>query len=197
MSRVIPSDAYLDTFAISTTTPDEASAAVTEPTTTGSRPSSARSQTGGKAAHGRDALASTSRDSSPVKGWVNPWMNTLTQGRPTSNAYAFTASVDLTDEVVTAAGQGGRPCWRVSVDRSIAGAGAVVLVLLLVFFLVLPKMSQVTEAQDTLAAAAERSRRRSSRSCRRCSRRRSRRPRRGRRSRRSTGRSRRSPTSPG
>ncbi|MGZ5318982.1 MAG: type 4a pilus biogenesis protein PilO [Actinomycetota bacterium] len=35
----------------------------------------------------------------------------------------------------------------------VAGAGAAVLVLLLVFFLVLPKMSQVTEAQDTLASA--------------------------------------------
>ena len=35
----------------------------------------------------------------------------------------------------------------------VAGVGAAVLVLLLVFFLVLPKMSQVTEAQDTLAAA--------------------------------------------
>jgi Tfp pilus assembly protein PilO len=35
----------------------------------------------------------------------------------------------------------------------VAGVGAAVLVLLLVFFLVLPKMSQVSEAQDTLAAA--------------------------------------------
>jgi Tfp pilus assembly protein PilO len=35
----------------------------------------------------------------------------------------------------------------------VAGAGAAVLVLLLVFFLVLPKMSQVTEAQDTLSSA--------------------------------------------
>ena len=35
----------------------------------------------------------------------------------------------------------------------VAGVGAAVLVLLLVFFLVLPKMSQVTEAQDTLSAA--------------------------------------------
>ena len=48
MSRVIPSDAYLDTFAISTTTPDQASAAVTEPTTTELPIFVGTIQTGGK-----------------------------------------------------------------------------------------------------------------------------------------------------
>ena len=103
MSRVIPSDAYLDTFAISTTTPDQASAAVTEPTTTELPTFVGTIQTGGKGLTVETLSTYLARLES-VKGWVNPWLNALTK-ETDANAYAFTAGVDLTDEVITPRGK--------------------------------------------------------------------------------------------
>jgi Tfp pilus assembly protein PilN len=103
MSRVIPSDAYLDTFAISTTTPDQGSAAVTEPTTIELPTFVGAIQTGGKGLSVETLSTYLARLES-VKGWVNPWLNALTK-ETDANAYSFTAGVDLTDEVITPRGK--------------------------------------------------------------------------------------------
>ncbi len=62
LSRVIPSDAYLDTFAATIT--------------------------------------------GPPRGWVNPWMPTITANATVPNAFTFTSSVDLTQDVETPRGRG-------------------------------------------------------------------------------------------
>jgi hypothetical protein len=103
MSRVITADAYLDTLAISTSTPDQAAAAVTEPTATELPTFVGTIQTGGKGLSVATLSDYLTRLES-VKGWVNPWLNALTK-EADSGSYAFTAGVDLTDEVITPRGK--------------------------------------------------------------------------------------------
>jgi Tfp pilus assembly protein PilN len=103
MSRVIPSDAYLDTFAIATQAPDQGAAAVTEPSGTQLPVFVGTIQSGGKGLS-VETLATYLTRLESVKGWVNPWMNALTK-ETDSNSYSFTAGVDLTDAVVTPRGK--------------------------------------------------------------------------------------------
>jgi Tfp pilus assembly protein PilN len=104
MSRVIPSDAYLDTMTIATTSSDAASAAVTTPSTTPLPKFVGSIQTGGKGLS-IETLSTYLTRLESVKGWVNPWMNTITKETDTGS-YTFTAGVDLTDAVITARGKG-------------------------------------------------------------------------------------------
>lgn len=103
MSRVIPSDAYLDTLSIATTTTDAASAAVTEPSAVELPTFVGTLQSGGKGLTVETLSTYLTRLES-VKGWVNPWMTALTK-ETTSGAYTFTAGVDLTDELITQRGK--------------------------------------------------------------------------------------------
>ena len=103
MSRVIPSDAYLDTMTIATTTPDAASAAVTTPSTTPLPTFVGSIQTGGKGLS-IETLSTYLTRLESVKGWVNPWMNSISKEAGTSS-YSFTSGVDLTDAVITTRGK--------------------------------------------------------------------------------------------
>ena len=103
MLRVIPSDAYLDTLAIAETSTDAAAAPVTEPSSVDLPIFVGTIQSGGKGLTVETLSTYLTRLES-VKGWVNPWLNALTK-EPDSGAYAFTAGVDLTDEVITPRGK--------------------------------------------------------------------------------------------
>ena len=104
MSRVIPSDAYLDTMAIATTSTDAAAAAVTAPSTTPLPTFVGTIQTGGKGLS-VETLATYLTRLESVKGWVNPWMTSLTKESDTGS-YSFASGVDLTDDVITTRGKG-------------------------------------------------------------------------------------------
>ncbi|MEO8475893.1 MAG: hypothetical protein ABI572_02440 [Actinomycetota bacterium] len=105
VSRVIPSDAYLDTLAIALTTTDAATVAVTAPTTTTPAPTFVGTiQTGGKGLT-VETLATYLTRLESVKGWVNPWLTALSKEAGTG-VYSFTAGVDLTEEVITERGLG-------------------------------------------------------------------------------------------
>ena len=98
-SRVIPSDAYVDSLAIQA---DQA-AVETEGTTT-------LGLIGGITGSGQavsiDTLSVFLTRLEQVKGWVNPWMSTVSKNEEV-NGYDYSVSVDLTDEVVTERGRGG------------------------------------------------------------------------------------------
>jgi Tfp pilus assembly protein PilN len=97
-SRVIPSDAYVSSLAIQA---DQA-AAGTEGATLGL----VGGITGSGQAVSIDTLSVFLTRLEQVKGWVNPWMSTVSKNEEV-NGYDYSVSVDLTDEVVTERGRGG------------------------------------------------------------------------------------------
>ena len=99
LSRVIPSDAYLSTFSATITGPPPAGG------TTTTTPLIGTMTTGGEAI-GFDSLSIWLTRLELVQGWVNPWMPTIAADTAVPNAYTFTTSVDLTQDVVTQRGQG-------------------------------------------------------------------------------------------
>ena len=101
LSRVIPSDAYLDTFTATITGPPAATTGGTTTTT----PLIGTMTTGGQAI-GFDSLSIWLTRLELVKGWVNPWMPTITANATVPNAFTFTTSVDLTQDVETPRGRG-------------------------------------------------------------------------------------------
>lgn len=101
LSRVIPSDAYLSTFSATITGP----APTTGGTTTTTTPLIGTMTTGGEAI-GFDSLSIWLTRLELVQGWVNPWMPTIAADTAVPNAYTFTTSVDLTQDVETPRGQG-------------------------------------------------------------------------------------------
>jgi Tfp pilus assembly protein PilN len=98
LSRVIPSDAYLTTFAAQVTPP-----ATTTPVTT--VPVSATPLIGTMTAAGEgsgaDSLASWITRLESVKGWVNPWISTITETTPNTDRFTFNSGADLTSDVLT------------------------------------------------------------------------------------------------
>ncbi len=101
LSRVIPSDAYLDTFTATITGPPAATTGGTTTTT----PLIGTMTTGGQAI-GFDSLSIWLTRLELVQGWVNPWMPTIAADTNVPNAYTFTTSVDLTQDVETPRGRG-------------------------------------------------------------------------------------------
>jgi len=101
LSRVIPSDAYLDTFTATITGPPAATTGGTTTTT----PLIGTMTTGGQAI-GIDSLSIWLTRLELVQGWVNPWMPTITANAAVPNAFTFTTSVDLTQDVETPRGRG-------------------------------------------------------------------------------------------
>lgn len=99
LSRVIPSDAYLTTFAAQVTPP----ATTTTPATT--VPVSATPLIGTMTAAGEgsgaDSLASWITRLESVKGWVNPWISTFSETTPDSDRFTFNSGADLTSDVLT------------------------------------------------------------------------------------------------
>ena len=100
LSRVIPSDAFLTSLSTTITPPATGS---TQTTTT--TPLVGTMTMSGEAI-GFDSLSQFLTRLEMVKGWVNPWMPTIAADSAVANAYTFTVSVDLTDEVETLRGQG-------------------------------------------------------------------------------------------
>jgi Tfp pilus assembly protein PilN len=103
LSRVIPSDAYLDTFTATITGPAAATTGGTTSTTT--TPLIGTMSTGGQAI-GFDSLSIWLTRLELVRGWVNPWMPTITANATVPDAFTFTTSVDLTQDVETPRGRG-------------------------------------------------------------------------------------------
>ncbi len=99
-SRVIPSDAYLDTLSLQITDPATAPVDTTT-TTTGL----VGSITGGGKAVSIDTLATFLTRLESVNGWVNPFINTIGADAETGG-WIYSYAVDLTDEVVTPRGKG-------------------------------------------------------------------------------------------
>ena len=97
-SRVIPSDAYVNSLAIQA---DQAAVAAE-----GATPGLVGAITGGGQAVSIDTLSVFLTRLEQVKGWVNPWMSTVSRNEEV-NGYDYSVSVDLTDEVVTERGRGG------------------------------------------------------------------------------------------
>jgi type IV pilus assembly protein PilN len=103
ISRTIPTDAYLDSFNASVTTPVVGAAATTPAT------NFVGSFTAGGAADGLESLASWLTRLESVKGWVNPYFSSATETGPRTGLYTFTSSVDLSQDSLTARGRGGVP----------------------------------------------------------------------------------------
>jgi Tfp pilus assembly protein PilN len=101
-SRVIPSDAYVDTLTLQI-----ADAAATDPTSVeGGTTGLIGTIAGGGQAVSIDTLSVFLTRLEQVKGWVNPWMSTVSRSTDV-NGFDYTVSVDLTDEIVTDRGKGG------------------------------------------------------------------------------------------
>ena len=100
MSRVIPSDAALNSLAVTVTPPTadaEAEAGATgfvgTITTAGS-------------ADSFDTLSTWLTRLEQVQGWVNPWMSSISREGDTGSIYTFASGVDLTADVLTERGRG-------------------------------------------------------------------------------------------
>jgi Tfp pilus assembly protein PilN len=103
-SRVIPSDAFVDSLALQI-----ADASVpTDPAVaaTGAVTNLIGSITGSGQAVSIDTLSVFLTRLEQVKGWVNPWISTVSKN-DSVNGYDYSLSVDLTDDVVTDRGKGG------------------------------------------------------------------------------------------
>jgi hypothetical protein len=50
---------------------------------------------------GADSLASWITRLESVKGWVNPWISTLSETVPDSDRFTFNSGADLTSDVLT------------------------------------------------------------------------------------------------
>ena len=102
LSRVIPSDAYLTTFAAQVA-PPATSVVVTAPVpgvVVSDTPLIGTMTAAGEAA-GADSLASWITRLESVKGWVNPWISTFTETTPGTDRYTFNSGTDLTEDVLT------------------------------------------------------------------------------------------------
>jgi Tfp pilus assembly protein PilN len=99
-SRVIPSDAYVDSLAL------QADASADPAAVEGAATGLIGSITGSGQAVSIDTLSVFLTRLEQVKGWVNPWMSTVSRNEEV-NGYDYSMSVDLTDEVVTERGKGG------------------------------------------------------------------------------------------
>ena len=99
LSRVIPSDMYLTNFTSSISGPPASASTATGPVLVGTM------NMGGEAI-GFDSLSTWLTRLETVQGWVNPWMPTITANATVPNAFTFTTSVDLTQDVETPRGRG-------------------------------------------------------------------------------------------
>jgi Tfp pilus assembly protein PilN len=101
LSRVIPSDAFLTSFTSTITGPPAGGTTGTTTTT----PLVGTMSMDGEAI-GFDSLSVWLTRLEMVQGWVNPWMPNIAADSTVPNAFTFTTSVDLTEDVVTPRGQG-------------------------------------------------------------------------------------------
>ena len=100
-SRVIPADAFVDSLTLQVQDPTTGEAAAGEATSS----ELVGSITGSGQAVSVDSLATFLTRLESVKGWVNPFISTVDRVEAV-NGFAYSLSVDLTDEVVTDRGKG-------------------------------------------------------------------------------------------
>ena len=98
VSRVIPSEAYLDNLAVQLTAADAATGEVAPTSLVGAITASGQ-------AVSIDTLSDFLTRLEQVKGWVNPWMPTVASNGDTPG-YTYSVSVDLAQDVVTDRGRG-------------------------------------------------------------------------------------------
>jgi Tfp pilus assembly protein PilN len=99
VSRVMPSDAYVDSLTTSVTPPATTTAAA------GTTPTQLVGTLSGTGkALSIDTVAALLTRLGQVDGWVNPWVSTLVRADD-GTGYTYAVSVDLTDAVVTARGK--------------------------------------------------------------------------------------------
>jgi Tfp pilus assembly protein PilN len=101
LSRITPSDSYLDSISVTIQPPAAADGTTTTPTPVFVGSLSLSGQT-----IGVDTISTWLTRLEQIKGWVNPWFSSVSREGPTSNIYTFSGTVDLTDEVRTARGAG-------------------------------------------------------------------------------------------
>jgi Tfp pilus assembly protein PilN len=101
VSRVIPSDAYLDTltFQVAASTASTSATTTTTPTA-GFVGSMSATGTGVSV----ETLSTWLTRTDSVKGWVNAWMSSLTRDE-SGASYTFSSGVDLTDGVLSERGK--------------------------------------------------------------------------------------------
>jgi Tfp pilus assembly protein PilN len=99
VSRVMPSDAYVDslTTALNPPAPTTAAAGTTPTQLVGTLSGSGK-------ALSIDTVAALLTRLGQVDGWVNPWVSTLVRADD-GTGYAYAVTVDLTEAVVTARGK--------------------------------------------------------------------------------------------
>ena len=102
-SRVIPSDAFVDSLALQIAEPTAATGGVAP--VEGTVAGLIGTITGSGTAESVDSLSVFLTRLEQVKGWVNPWIATVSQNTEL-DGYDYSLSVDLTDEVVTDRGKG-------------------------------------------------------------------------------------------
>jgi Tfp pilus assembly protein PilN len=100
MSRIVPSDAFLQSLAVTTTpaAPAEGEEAVGA-TFVGNI------ALGGEAL-GVDTVSEFLTRVEQVEGWVNPWASSISQVEAAIDSWSYAMTVDLTDDVVTPRGSG-------------------------------------------------------------------------------------------
>lgn len=101
LSRVIPSDAYLTTFAAQVTAPDASVPTAPVPGAPVSTTPLIGTMTAAGEGSGADALASWITRIESVRGWVNPWISTFAETTPDSDRFTFNSGTDLTSDALT------------------------------------------------------------------------------------------------
>jgi Tfp pilus assembly protein PilN len=109
LSRVIPSNAYLTnlTGGLTALTGVAAAGGVPAPTSTEGTTTLIGDLSFTGVALEADTVASWLTRLEQVKGWANPWANTLQENGPRSRIYSFDSGIDLTSEAATPRGSGG------------------------------------------------------------------------------------------
>ena len=100
MSRVIPSDAALNSLTVTVTPP--AGEEEVDPAATGFI---GTITTAGEA-EGFDTLSTWLTRLEQVQGWVNPWMSSISRRDEGGTVYTFSSGADLTPDVLTERGRG-------------------------------------------------------------------------------------------
>jgi Tfp pilus assembly protein PilN len=102
LSRVIPSDAALNSLAVTITPPT----AEDDPAADPAAPGFVGNITSAGEAQGFDSLSTWLTRLEQVQGWVNPWMSSIAQREEGGTVYTFSSGVDLTPDVLTQRGRG-------------------------------------------------------------------------------------------
>jgi hypothetical protein len=102
LSRVIPPDAFLTTFTAQVTAAAATEAPVVD---TAAVTGFVGTLAADGQASGVESVATWLTRLEQIRGWVNPWVSSVTAGEGTSGV-TYSTGVDLTPEVITDRGRG-------------------------------------------------------------------------------------------